>query len=79
MICASTGLVEGPEVATAYFDSLALNRGAADGSLRSAAVPGYELFVIAVVDVVDPFEAGDDASPDLLLADRCPRRSVLMW
>src|SRR4051812_4243183 len=50
-------VVEGPNVAAADFDSLALDRGSGDRPFRHPAVAASEVIVVPVMDVRNAFEA----------------------
>src|SRR5215217_579981 len=65
-------LSEGPQVAPADFDSLAVDRGAADRPLRDAAVTAGEVVVVVIADVRDALEASRQAPADLVLAHEAP-------
>src|SRR4051812_1903356 len=58
---------EGPKIAAADFDSLALDRRPGDRPLRDAAGAGDEMIVVAVVDIGDPLEARRESAAHLVL------------
>src|SRR3954469_23326514 len=68
LACERVVVSEGPQVAAAHFDSLALDRRSADRPLRDAAAAGDEVIVVAVMDVRDPLEARHEPTADLVLA-----------